>query len=306
MEILSVSSLHKSFDSHKAVHNISFSVERGDIFAFLGPNGAGKTTTLRMLLGIISADQGDIQWNFNGKKSALPQPEQIGYLPEERGLYPDLPVIRSLVYLATIRGMNPALARETALEWLEKLGLASRAHDKLQTLSKGNQQKIQFVSAILHRPSFVIFDEPFSGLDPLNQEKFMEYIRELNDQGTTILLSAHQMALVEKLAGKILLINQGKEIFNGTLAEAFHHHGGQQILDLTFNWEIPAEPVRTFEGVETLEILPDQVWRIYFEHGTSLTQVIRRLAELEGIVNIKSKQADLHDIFVNLVKQYQQ
>ena len=177
--ILQVISISKSFLNIQAVKDITFSVEQGEIFAFLGPNGAGKTTTLRILLDIIRADNGNIYWNLNDSKSSLPSSEHIGYLPEERGLYLDIPILRSLVYLASIRGMNPAKAKQKALEWLERLELTNRANEKLQALSKKNQQKIQFIASILHQPSFAILDEPFSGLDPLNQEKFIEYIKEI-------------------------------------------------------------------------------------------------------------------------------
>jgi ABC-2 type transport system ATP-binding protein len=172
--VLSVNSISKDFLNVKAVNNISFTVEQGDIYAFLGPNGAGKTTTLRMLLDIIKPDSGKIEWNLNGKQNRLPDAGEIGYLPEERGLYLDIPILKSLVYLATIRGMEKADAKKTALFWLERLGLADRAKEKLQVLSKGNQQKIQFIASILHKPQFAILDEPFSGLDPINQETFID------------------------------------------------------------------------------------------------------------------------------------
>lgn len=225
--VLRVNSISKSFANIMAVNNISFTVNQGDIFAFLGPNGAGKTTTLRVILDIIKPDDGEIEWCLNGRRDHLPEASQIGYLPEERGLYPDIPVIKSLVYLASIRGMEKGEAKKAAMEWLEKLGLANRAKEKLQVLSKGNQQKIQFIASILHKPAFAILDEPFSGLDPVNQESFIDFIKEINNQGTTILLSAHQMPLVEKLANKIFLINNGQELYNGTLQgiyQAFTSH----------------------------------------------------------------------------------
>jgi len=219
--ILRANLISKGFVNVKAVNNISFAVEQGDIYAFLGPNGAGKTTTLRMLLDIIKPDSGTIEWNLNGKQNKVPSSENIGYLPEERGLYLDIPILKSLVYLATIRGMEKTHAKKTALDWLERLGLADRAQEKLQVLSKGNQQKIQFVASILHKPEFLILDEPFSGLDPLNQEIFIDFIKEINNQGTTILLSAHQMSLVEKVANKLFLINNGNELYNGSLSNLY-------------------------------------------------------------------------------------
>jgi len=304
--ILQVSSLSKTFKNVQAVQNISFSLQQGDIFAFLGPNGAGKTTTLRILLDIIKADSGTIKWNFDSNESAFPPSSQIGYLPEERGLYTDQPIIRSLVYLASIRGMEPSKARKSAIEWLERLDLADRAKEKLQALSKGNQQKIQFVASILHKPAFAILDEPFSGLDPLNQEKFIGYIKELNEQGTTILLSSHQMSLVEKIAHRVFLINQGKELFNGTLMEIYQNFGQQHILDISFASEVPHEKFRLLPNVENLSPVGTQQVMVTFNPGTELKEILANLSVMEGITNIKSHNSSLHDIFLNMVKAHQQ
>ena len=286
----------------KAVNDISFSLEQGDIFAFIGPNGAGKTTTLRILLDIIKADSGEIEWNLTGKINALPAAEHIGYLPEERGLYPDIPIIRSLVYLASIRGMKPGEARIAALEWLERLGLADRSKEKLQALSKGNQQKIQFVASILHKPDFAILDEPFSGLDPLNQEKFIEYIKEINKQGTTILLSAHQMSLVEKIATKVFLINHGRQVYNGSLSEIFDAFGKKHIIDLVFKTPVDEIIFRTITGVEFVSRMDDVRVRLTFTKETDLNRALSELAGIEGISNITSLKPDLHDIFLQLIK----
>jgi len=304
--ILQVSSLSKTFKNVQAVQNISFSLQQGDIFAFLGPNGAGKTTTLRILLDIIKADSGTIKWDFDSNESAFPPSSQIGYLPEERGLYTDQPIIRSLVYLASIRGMEPSKARKSAFEWLERLDLADRAKEKLQALSKGNQQKIQFIASILHKPAFAILDEPFSGLDPLNQEKFIEYIRELNEQGTTILLSSHQMSLVEKIAHRVFLINQGKELFNGSLMDIYKSFGQQHILDISFASEVPHEKFRLLPNVENLSPVGTQQVMVTFNPGTELKEILGNLSMMEGITNIKSHNSSLHDIFLNMVKAHQQ
>lgn len=302
--ILKVNSLSKSFKNVQAVKDISFSLEQGDIFAFLGPNGAGKTTTLRILLDIIKADRGFIKWNLNGDESLLPPAEKIGYLPEERGLYTDLPVIRSLVYLASIRGMKPSRAKTAAMEWLERLDLADRAKEKLQTFSKGNQQRIQFVAAILHKPAFAILDEPFSGLDPLNQEKFIDYIKELNDQGTTILLSSHQMPLVEKIAKKVFLINRGQEIFNGTLTEIMKNFRKQHIFVVNFNSPITKEKLKLITEAENIFFENTRQVKITFRPETDLNKALSELAKIEGIGNIRNHVPDLHDIFLHLVKEH--
>jgi ABC-2 type transport system ATP-binding protein len=302
--ILKVSSLSKSFMNVQAVNNVSFSIKQGDIFAFLGPNGAGKTTTLRILLDIIKPDSGLIEWNLNGKNTSLPEAEFVGYLPEERGLYADIPIIRSLVYLASIRGMDPSEAKTAAQEWLERLELADRAKEKLQALSKGNQQKIQFIASILHKPTFAILDEPFSGLDPLNQEKFIEYIKEINKQGTTILLSAHQMALVEKIANKVFLINSGQEVYNGSLAGIYNAFGKKHIIDLMFKSPISESVFQSLNGVESVIRIDDFCVSVTFGQEAALNKALSELAGIEGISNITSHKPDLHDIFLQLVKTH--
>ncbi len=287
-----------------ALHNISFSLEQGDIFAFLGPNGAGKTTTIRILLDIIKPDSGRIEWNLNGEINSLPAAEAVGYLPEERGLYPDIPVMRSLVYLASIRGMEPSAARTAALEWLERLELADRSKEKLQALSKGNQQKIQFIASILHKPTFLILDEPFSGLDPLNQEKFIGYIKEINNQGTTILLSAHQMSLVEKIANKIFLINSGQEVYNGSLSGIYDAFGKKHIINLVFKSPVDETIFQTLTGVESISLNDDFQVNLTFGQEAELNTALSELAMIEGISNITSHKPDLHDIFLQLVKTH--
>ena len=209
--VLTVDAIEKQFASLKAVDKLSFDVHAGEIFALIGPNGAGKTTTLRMLTGIIKPDAGSIRYSLNGTSS------EFGYLPEERGLYKDMPILETLVHMAILRGMTRPAAREAALEWLDRVSLRDRAAHKLDTLSKGNQQKVQFISAVLHHPRFIILDEPFSGLDPVNQEFFSQLIRQLRDEGATILLSAHQMQLVERIADRLLLVNKGRAVLYGTI-----------------------------------------------------------------------------------------
>lgn len=300
--VLSVHSVSKGFMNVKAVDNISFSVTQGDIYAFLGPNGAGKTTTLRMLLDIIKPDSGHIAWNLGGRQQ-IPEPGQIGYLPEERGLYLEIPILKSLVYLASIRGMEKAQAKKLALDWLERLGLADRAKEKLQVLSKGNQQKIQFVASILHQPEFAILDEPFSGLDPLNQEIFIDFIKEINRRGTTILLSAHQMQLIEKVANKLFLINHGKELYNGSLSGIYQSFGEKIIIELQLETHVGETAFQNLNGVENISWLDDLRVKIEFGKSTSLKQVLHDLTKVDGICDITSHKPDLHDIFLQLVKK---
>jgi ABC-2 type transport system ATP-binding protein len=305
-KVLQVSSLSKRFKNVQAVDDISFSLNNGDIFAFLGPNGAGKTTTLRILLDIIRADSGSIRWNINGSETSVPPASRTGYLPEERGLYTDQPILKSLVYMAAIRGMNPRAAEAEAMIWLEKLNLADRAKDKLQVLSKGNQQKIQFVASILHKPDFAILDEPFSGLDPVNQEMFIEFIRELNAQGTTVLLSAHQMALVEKIADRIFLINDGKEVFNGTLSELYQQCSPGHILDIVFASAVSQESLASLEDAETIVRNGDRRVTVTLRGDAVLNRALEQLGRIDEIEDVKSHSVGLHDIFLSLVGRAKQ
>lgn len=302
--VLRVKSLSKSFSNVKAVNNISFTVNQGDIFAFLGPNGAGKTTTLRILLDIIKADDGQIEWNIDCNTNQMPKASQIGYLPEERGLYLDIPILKSLIYLASIRGMDNTEAKKAALEWLEKLELADKAKEKLQVLSKGNQQKIQFVASILHKPAFAILDEPFSGLDPLNQEMFIGFIKEINKQGTTILLSAHQMQLVEKIAHKIFLINKGEELYNGSLSGIYETYGNRQIIELHFKSGLNENSFENISGVENIEVIENTLVKLSFEQNVDMKTILSDLAKLKGVFDISSHKPSLHDIFLHLVKSH--
>ncbi|MBA4258472.1 MAG: ABC transporter ATP-binding protein [Chitinophaga sp.] len=303
-EVLHVKSISKRFSNVQAIKDISFSVEQGDIFAFLGPNGAGKTTTLRILLDIIKADTGQIQWSLNGSANQLPQAAEIGYLPEERGLYLDIPLIKSLIYLASIRGMDKYEAKKAAMEWLEKLELADRAKEKLQVLSKGNQQKIQFIASILHKPAFAILDEPFSGLDPLNQEIFIDFIKEINKQGTTILLSAHQMQLVEKTAHKIFLINKGEVLYNGSLNGIYETYGNKPIIELNFKSGLNLDALNAIGAVEDMEISDHHLVKLIFRQNTDMKLILADLAKLEGVFELSSHKPSLHDIYLNLVKSH--
>ncbi|MEZ4587407.1 MAG: ATP-binding cassette domain-containing protein, partial [Gemmatimonadales bacterium] len=217
--LLRLDGITKSFGERPVVDRLSFDVRPGEIFALLGPNGAGKTTVVRMLLGIIAPDEGRIESSLDGATSGRLPPARTGYLPEDRGLYREIPVLRTLVYFGQLRGLGHDEARRRALEWLERMGLLDRVDERLDALSKGNQQRVQLIAALLHRPTLAVLDEPFSGLDPLSQEFFLDLVREIRDAGTTILLSAHQMDLVERVADRVLLINRGREILNGSIGE---------------------------------------------------------------------------------------
>lgn len=214
--VLSIQAVEKTYATVRAVAGISLDVAQGELVALLGPNGAGKTTLLRMLVGITRPDRGRILWN--GALEALPASD-LGYLPEDRGLYQDVPIARTLSYFARLRGVPRQESDALAREWLERFELGARGAEKLGALSKGNQQKVQFAAAVLHRPRVIILDEPFSGLDPLNQELFLDLVRGLRDSGSTVLFSAHQMSLVERLADRVFVMHAGRELLHGAIAD---------------------------------------------------------------------------------------
>ncbi|MBI3660507.1 ATP-binding cassette domain-containing protein [Candidatus Acetothermia bacterium] len=227
-EILRVHEVHKQFDGIKAVNGISFGIETGEIFGLLGPNGAGKTTLIRMILGIFQPDQGQIEFSF-APNGHLPK-EKVGYLPEERGLYEDRKISDTLAYLASLKQMSPERARERALHWLERLELGRYFERRVRELSKGMQQKVQFIASVLHEPPFIVLDEPFSGLDPVNQDLFRDIILNLKASGTTVLLSSHQMNFVEDLCDRIMLVNRGQALVYGPLREIKHAHGRATLI----------------------------------------------------------------------------
>lgn len=208
----------KSYGEFRAVEDLTFAVPKGAIYGFLGPNGAGKTTSLRMMLGMIRPTHGTI--SVLGSESAMGVRERVGYLPEERGLYRRMTPVETIVYLARLKGMEPAAAKTRALELLERFGLAAFGNSKIEALSKGMAQKVQILGTIAHRPDLVILDEPFSGLDPVNQQVLEELIEDLRAEGRTVLFSTHVMQHAERLCDRLVLIARGKLAFEGTLDAA--------------------------------------------------------------------------------------
>ena len=289
--------VEKSFSTVKAVDGLSFEVRPGEIFALLGPNGAGKSTLVRMLLGLIRPDAGEILYGLGDPPGQPPRPEQVGYLPEDRGLYKNIPILRTVTYFGTLRGMDRRAAERAGREWLERLGLSERAGHKLETLSKGNQQKVQFIASILHRPRFAVLDEPFSGLDPLNQAFFLDLLRELADGGTTILLSAHQMELVERVADRVLLMGRGREVLSGSLREILHaSSSGRKVWfavegepRLSFLRQHPAVAEATAEGGE-LAVVPRE--------GARLSELLAAVEREHEVLGVRTGRESLHDIYI--------
>src|SRR6478609_137946 len=216
--ILSIKNLKKYYATQKAVDDISFDIERGCIFGLLGPNGAGKTTLLRMITGIFYPDSGQII--FNGKKyDPVNDVGYIGYMPEERGLYKKMKIGEQAIYLARLKGLSKSDATEKIKEWFVKFEMQSWWNKKVEDLSKGMSQKLQFVTTILHDPRLLILDEPFSGLDPVNTNLIKDEIFKLSQKGTTIIFSTHRMEQVEEICDKIILVNKGTKILDGSVKQ---------------------------------------------------------------------------------------
>lgn len=216
-DILAVRDVRKTFGEVRAVDGVSFTVRQGTITGLLGRNGAGKTTTIRMITGIFMPDSGEIRWL--GAEDGIPFRDRIGYLPEERGLYRQMKLIELLLFLAEIKGKRPADVRKKIDGWLERFELTDKRDAKVEELSKGNQQKVQLIGTLLHDPDLIILDEPQSGLDPVNMVLVRNLLRDLREEGKTILLSTHMMAEAEKMADEIILIHRGQVVLEGTIDE---------------------------------------------------------------------------------------
>jgi ABC-2 type transport system ATP-binding protein len=239
MLAVEVSHVAKSFADKVAVDDLSFSVAQGEMFGLIGPNGAGKTTTIRMMMDIIKPDSGEV--TILGEKLSEAAKDKLGYLPEERGLYKKLGVLESIVYLASLKGMDKNSAAEKADELLEKTGMSATKNKKIEALSRGMGQIIQFIVTIIHDPQLVILDEPFAGLDPVNTELLKEMFLDLRNQGKAVILSTHQMNQVEELCDRILMVNNGQAVLYGDLTEIRSRYRGNSVL-LDFEGELGEIP----------------------------------------------------------------
>ena len=253
---LEIDRVTKRFAATLALDELSFSVPRGETFGFLGANGAGKTTTMRICLGILHADTGEVRWDG---RPVAELPRRIwGYLPEERGLYPRMPVIDQLVYFATLYGVAPDEARREARSWLERFRITDLAGRRAEELSKGNQQKVQFIAAILHRPSVLLMDEPFTGLDPVNLGILREAFLELRDEGRTLIFSTHQMEAAEALCESVAIVDHGRVVAGGTLAD-LKRASGRRSIQLGLDGEVAPAWLAGLAGVAAVRPGPGYV-----------------------------------------------
>ena len=291
----------KTFAGRSVVDRLSFQVQPGEVFALLGPNGAGKTTVVRMLVGIIRPDHGDIAVTLDGSTGTALPAERTGYLPEDRGLYREIPVLRTLIYYGRLRGLDRHEANKRAHLWLDRMGLLDRKHERLDALSKGNQQRVQLITAVIHQPALAILDEPFSGLDPLSQEFFLDLVQELKASGTTILLSAHQMDLVERVADRVLLMNRGREILSGAMTQLRARLDGRVRLVLTL--ENGGDGARLREDPDVDDVTSEAgELRVTLRSGAGIPSFIARAVALAPIRSVVTETPRLHEVFVRAVR----
>jgi ABC-2 type transport system ATP-binding protein len=292
---VSVSQLSKSFGRVQAVEDVSFEVHPGEIFGLLGPNGAGKTTTIRMMLDIFKPDHGAVSI-FGGPLDEAKK-NRIGYLPEERGLYKDLKLEPTLIFLATLKGMREATARPRLGDWLKRLDLYDHRHKKVEELSKGMQQKAQVIATFLHEPDLVVIDEPFSGLDPVNTRLITDIIEEQRQAGKTIIMSTHQMYQVEALCNRIVLIDRGRVVLYGEVEHIKRNFAGNAVT-VKAQGNLAGVP-----GVlETRHENGD--WHMALAPGAAPQDVLRVLAARDDvkIERFEIAEPSLDDIFISVVQ----
>jgi len=292
---VTVSHVSKAFGDVQAVDDVSFEVHPGEVFGLLGPNGAGKTTTIRMMLDIFKPDSGQV--TVLGGQLDEEKKNRIGYLPEERGLYKDLRLESTLVYLATLKGLGEATARHRLTDWLHRFDLYDHRQKKIQELSRGMQQKAQVIVTLLHEPDLIVVDEPFSGLDPVNTRLVKEIMEEQRQAGRTIVMSTHQMYQVEALCNRIVLINEGRTVLYGEVEQIKRSFAGNAVV---------VEGQGDFADVPgVLEArLQNGEWHMALEPGTDPQDVFRALAAKDGIKieRFEIAEPSLDDIFVTVVQ----
>jgi ABC-2 type transport system ATP-binding protein len=292
LSVIEIENVTKNYGKHRAVSDLSLSVPAASLYGFIGPNGSGKTSTIRMILRIIHPDSGVIR--VFGDASASAANDDVGYLPEERGLYKKLSVRRMLQYYAALKGMSPTDARRSIDDWLERFELTKWAGEKIETLSKGMAQKVQFIASIVARPKLLILDEPFSGLDPVNTETIRAAILELRKLGSTIIFSTHDMSVAENMCDSLFMIFKGQKVLDGTLASIKSQYGADTIH---LRWTGQPEQLQSLPEVRRVIDL-GAYQEIQFSGDPQ--RLLRRLVELASVSLFEISQPSLHDIFIRI------
>lgn len=298
MHALEFEGVSKSFAEKNVIRDISFSVEKGEIFGLLGPNGAGKTTLIRLLLDIIKPDSGEIRV-FGGSLGPAAK-DRIGYLPEERGLYRKTKLLDMLVYLAQLKNVPKKKAHTSAESLLKSLELYEHREKRVEELSKGMQQKIQFLSSIIHDPELIILDEPFSGLDPVSTKTVEDKILEYRNEGRTVILSTHMMEQAQKLCDRILMLNKGQRVLYGTVAGIRKEHG-KNSLHVEFAEKRSLNLIREIQGIRKITEHDGSV-EIFPEEGISAQTVLQALIRRTEILRFEQVFPSLNEIFIETVE----
>jgi ABC-2 type transport system ATP-binding protein len=295
MHVLEVKNLVKTFDGLRAVDNVSFAVPEGSVFGLIGRNGAGKTTTIRMMMNIYLPDSGEVL--LQGVKAGQDFKDKVGYLPEERGLYKKMKVIETIQFFAELKGKTGKAVEKKANEYLERFQIADRKNSKVEDLSKGNQQKVQFITTILHDPEFIILDEPFTGLDPINTNLLKEIILELKEQGKIIIFSTHLMDFAERMCDHITMLDKGKVILNGPLSDIKSRYAQRNV---SINYQGDISFLKTNPIVEKIVEYGNSS-SIKVKEPQQVQQLLKAL--VENNVNVTKFAADeisLQEIFIEL------
>lgn len=292
--MLTVKSLGKSFKGKQIISNISFEVKQGEIMAILGPNGAGKSTTIRNIMGIMYPDEGSI--TFHHSKGATIPRHKIGYLPEERGLYKNVKVMDILLYLAELKDYPLDKAKQRALDYLKKFDLEGKEKVNVEELSKGMGQKVQFIASIIHEPELLILDEPFSGLDPVSQELFKQEIRNLAQNGTAILLSSHQMNLVEEMADRLFMIHRGQKVIYGEMTDVKMEYAN---FKCTIHGKNNKQDLAQLPNVQRVEQEDDRSI-IYLSKDVQPATWLRQIPNHINIQELTLNRISLHEIFIDI------
>ncbi|MDP2714518.1 ABC transporter ATP-binding protein [Rheinheimera sp.] len=295
---LIVTAISKAYASVQAVQQVSFQINSGEIFALLGPNGAGKSSIIRMLVGMTQPDSGSIMISYQDEHFDHVPRRLLGYLPEDRGLYPDKSIEKNLLYLAQLHGLSKSKALSEMDYWLDVFDLTDRRHEDLKQLSKGNQQKVQLIAAVLHQPALVILDEPFSGLDPINQEKVVLFLKQLKAKGMTVILSAHQMAMVEKLADHMLLMAQGRAVLAGTLQHIQQQSQSRRRMKIGTVSAVSAEQLQQLDAVLSVEALQAQHFLLTLADDVSVSDCLKQLLLQVELTLVEMQTPDLHQLYL--------
>jgi len=296
MTAIDLREVTKTFDGVTAVDALSLAVPRGALYGFIGPNGSGKTTTLRMIMNILLPDRGEIE--VLGSRSTRAARDRVSYLPEERGLYRKMKVRRLLRYYGRLKGMRPRPLDLAIDRWLERMELGAWGDKRVEALSKGMAQKVQFIAAVVTDPELVILDEPFSGLDPVNAEVLKDAVLELKRRGATVVFSTHDMGMAEKLCDRILMIFRGRKVLDGTLAEIQAEHGGRSLRLAT------EAGAGALEGLPGIASVNDQgnLQEILLAPEADPQAILRALAARTAVRYFEVARPSLHDIFVRIAR----